>query len=83
MATIPRVGVEAPTRSGWPLGQGLRRGSHPVVGRIVHASCWAISAVTALDGVILSELRGTGVASDRTEVTAVPSVLAGSVRHTY
>jgi hypothetical protein len=83
MATIPRVGVEAPARSGWPLGQGLHHGSHPVVSRIVHASCWAVSAVTALDGVILSELRGTGVVSDRTEVTTVPSVLAGLVRHVY
>ena len=26
-------------QSGWPLSQGPHRGSHPVVGRIVHASC--------------------------------------------
>ena len=39
-----------------------------------------VPAVTALDGVVLSELRGAGVASDRTDVTVVPLVLAGSVR---
>jgi hypothetical protein len=30
-------------RFGWPLSQGLRRGSHPVVGRIVQAPCRAVS----------------------------------------
>jgi len=30
-------------------------------------------------GVVLSVLRGVGMASERTEVTAVPSVLTGSV----
>jgi hypothetical protein len=29
-------------RFGWPLSHGLRRGSHPVVGRIVYMSCWTI-----------------------------------------
>ena len=37
--------------------------------------------VTALRRVVLSDLCGTGLASDRTEMTAVLSVLAGSVRH--
>ena len=36
--------------------------------------------VTALGSIVLSELRGTEVASDRTMVTTVPSILAGSVR---
>jgi hypothetical protein len=34
-------------------------------------------------GVVLSVLRGVGMASDWTEVTAVPSVLAGLVWHAY
>jgi hypothetical protein len=34
-------------------------------------------------GVVLSMLRGTGIASDQTEVTAIPSVLAGSVQRVY
>ena len=38
---------------------------------------------TALGNVVLSELRGAGVASDRIEVTVVPSVLVGSVRRAY
>ena len=43
----------------------------------------SVSAVIALGSVVLSALRGVGVAYDRTEVTAVPSVLAGSVRRAY
>jgi hypothetical protein len=39
--------------------------------------------VTAMGGVVLSELRDAEVVSDWTEVTAVPSVLAGSVRRAY
>jgi hypothetical protein len=35
-------------RSGWPPGQGLHHGSHPVVGRIVHASYWTVSGRWAL-----------------------------------
>jgi hypothetical protein len=42
-----------------------------------------VPAVTILGGVVLSELRGAGVASDRTEVTAIPSILAGSVQRAY
>ena len=42
-----------------------------------------VPAITALGGVVLSELRGAGVASDWTELIAVPSVLAGSVRRAY
>jgi hypothetical protein len=30
-------------QSRWPLSQGLRRGFHPIVGGIVHASCWVVS----------------------------------------
>jgi hypothetical protein len=33
--------------------------------------------------VILSVLRGVGMASDQTNVTAIPSVLAGSVWRAY
>jgi hypothetical protein len=39
-----------------------------------------VPVVIALDDVVLSELRGVGVASDQIEVTAVPSGLAGSER---
>jgi hypothetical protein len=42
-----------------------------------------VPTVTALGGVVLSKLRGAEAASDRTEVTVVPSVLAGSVRRAY
>jgi len=42
-----------------------------------------VPIVTALGGVVLSELHGTGMASDRTEVTAVPSVLAESEWRAY
>jgi hypothetical protein len=42
-----------------------------------------VPAVTALGGVVLSELCGAEVASDRTDVTTVPSVHAGSVRRAY
>jgi hypothetical protein len=41
------------------------------------------SDLTALGGVVLSELRGVEAAYDQTEVTVVPSVLAGSVRCAY
>ena len=34
-------------------------------------------------GVALSVLRGTGMASDQTKVTAVPSVLVGLVQRAY
>jgi hypothetical protein len=37
----------------------------------------AVPAVTALGGVVLFELCGTGVVSDWTEVTAVPWSLGG------
>ena len=30
--------------SGWPLSQGPRRGSYPIAGEIVHASCRAYLA---------------------------------------
>ena len=39
-----------------------------------------VPVVTALRGIVLFVRRGTGMTSDRTEVTVVPSVLAGSVR---
>jgi hypothetical protein len=42
-----------------------------------------VPAVTALGGVVFSKLCGAGAASDRTEVTIVPSVLAGSVWRVY
>ena len=42
-----------------------------------------VPIVTALGGVVLSELRGAGMASDRTEVTVIPSVLARSKWHAY
>jgi hypothetical protein len=42
-----------------------------------------ILTITTLGGVVLSELCGAGVVSDRTEVTVIPSVLAGLVRHAY
>jgi hypothetical protein len=38
-----------------------------------------VLAITALGGVVLSELRDTGVAFDQTKVTVVPSILVGSV----
>jgi hypothetical protein len=38
-----------------------------------------VLVITALDDIVLSMRRGIGTASDRTEVTVVPSVLAGSV----
>jgi hypothetical protein len=71
-------------RSGWPLSQGLHHGSHPIVGRIIHASRWFVFGwwvtilIATLCSVVLSMLRGTGMASDWTEVTVVPLVLAGS-----
>jgi uncharacterized membrane protein YraQ (UPF0718 family) len=52
-------------------------------------SCWTIfgrwGAVLAspLCSVVLSVLRGAGMASDRTEVTVVLSVLARSVRRAH
>jgi hypothetical protein len=27
---------------GWPLSQGFHRGSHPIVGRIIHVSYWTV-----------------------------------------
>ena len=42
-----------------------------------------VPVIIALGGVVLSELHGTGMVSDRTEVTVVPSVLVGSVRRAY
>jgi hypothetical protein len=42
-----------------------------------------ISVVIALGGVVLSEHCDTGVVSDQTEVTDVPSVLAESERRAY
>ena len=43
----------------------------------------SILAVTFLGYVVLSMLHAAGVASDWTEVTAVPSILVGLVRHAY
>jgi hypothetical protein len=76
-------------RSGWPPSQSLRRRFHPVVGRIICASCrgvsgrWAPYRASPLGGVVLFVLRGTRMASDRTEVIVVHSVLTGSVRRAY
>jgi len=42
-----------------------------------------VLVITALGGVVLSELHGIGMASNQTEVTAVPSVLAGLEWHAY
>jgi hypothetical protein len=42
-----------------------------------------VPAIIALGGVVLSKLCSVGVVSDRTEVTIVPSVLAGSVWRAY
>jgi hypothetical protein len=67
-------------RVGWPLSQSPCRGSHPIVGRSLSGRIWSVvfvPVVNALGGVVLSALRGAWMASDRTEVTAVPSVLAG------
>ena len=43
----------------------------------------AVPTIIALGGVVLSERHGTGVASDRNKVTAVPSVLVGLEWHAY
>ena len=42
-----------------------------------------VPVFTTLGGVVLSELRGVGMASDQTEVTVVPLVLAGLEWHAY
>jgi hypothetical protein len=58
----------------------------PIVGRIVHASCqsvfgwWSSYPWPLLCGVVLFMRCGTGMASNRTEVIVVPSVLVRSVR---
>ena len=68
--------------------QGLHRGSHPVVGGNVHVSCrtvcgrWAIIPTVTAWAVSCFPYDMVGMASDRTEVTAVPSVLMRSVRRT-
>ena len=42
-----------------------------------------VQIVATLGGAVLSELHGTGVVSDQTELTAVPSILAESKWHAY
>jgi hypothetical protein len=64
-----------PRRSRWPLSQGSRCGSHPIVGGVVPSSCrtvfgrWALYRSSLSCGVVLSVQCGTKMASDRTEVT--------------
>jgi hypothetical protein len=75
---------------GWPLCQGLCHGSHPTVGRIVRAPCWAVFGrrVTVLT---VTTMRcclvrvawcRDGVWSDRGD-RCVPLVLVRSVQHAY
>jgi hypothetical protein len=40
-----------------------------------------VPVISAFGGVVLCELRGAGMAYDRTKVIVVPSVLAGSEWH--
>jgi hypothetical protein len=66
------------------------RGSHPVVGGIVRASCrsicrsisrwWVSYLLPPSCGIVLVVWYGAGLASNQTEVTAVTLVFAGSVR---
>jgi hypothetical protein len=53
---------------------------------VLSSHIWHVGTVpiiTALGGVVLSGLRDVGMVLDLTEVTIVPWVLAGSVRHAY
>jgi len=69
--------------------QGLHRGSHPIVGGNIQVSCrtvcgrWAIVPTVTAWAVSSFPYDMAGMASDRTEVTALPSVLMRSVRRTY
>jgi hypothetical protein len=73
--------------SGWPFRRVPYHGSHPVVGRIVQASSQSTFGrqvsypLPPRYGVVSLVWHGTGIESDRAEVTVVPSVLVGSVWH--
>ena len=71
---VSRPSSWIPSHSGWNRTCVLSGSISPVV---------MVPVVTALGGVVLSELHGAGMASDRTEVTVVPLVLAGSEWHAY
>jgi hypothetical protein len=79
------IGIRALNRSGWPLCRDPYRGSHPMVREIVHMSCQSVSGLWVLYplpqscSIVLSVQYGARLASNRTEVTAVTSVLAGLV----
>jgi hypothetical protein len=84
-AMTPIVGVRALCQARWPFRRVPSRGSHPIVGGIVQASSrsvfgqWVSYPLPPWCGVVSSMWHGTGMASDRAEVTAVLSVLAWSV----
>jgi hypothetical protein len=70
-------------------GQDPCCGSRSVVGGIMLMSCryvsgrWVSYPSALLCGVVLSMQRGAGLSSDQAEVTAVLSVLAGSIWRAY
>jgi hypothetical protein len=77
----PSVGVGVHHLPGRSLGRDPFHGSHPIVGGVICTSYrsvfggWASYPSTLLRGVVLFVRRGTGLVSDRDEVTTVPSVL--------
>jgi hypothetical protein len=83
-ATTLIVGVGALHEPGRSLGRGPCHGSHPVVGGIVRVSYrfefgwWVSYPLPPLCDVVSLVQYGAGLASDRTEVTAIISVLVGS-----
>ena len=85
----PIVGVRAHHKLGRSLGRDPCHGSHPIVGGIVHASCWSIFgrwvsySLPPLCGAVLLVWHGIGMAPDSTMVTTVPLVIVRSVRHAY
>ena len=72
---------------GWPLSRGFHRGSYPVVGGIVPVfrrairGRWVVVPAVIAWAVLFFPCGMAEMASDRTEVTVVPSVLMRSVRH--
>jgi hypothetical protein len=85
----PINGVGALRQPGRPLGRDPCHGSHPVVGGIVRVSCrsvfgrWVSYPLPPLCGVVLLVRYDAGLTFDRTELTVVTSVLAGSVRRAF
>jgi len=65
-----------------PISQWVESYMHLVGTYLADGHC---TSRHRLGGVVLSVLHGTGMASDQTEVTTVPSVLAGLVwrAHSY